>query len=159
MLRWALPCALQRVPCTVPCRVASRHEAQWRLFPPTPASFVRSFLPLLSTNCGGPLDDNAAEDVTEFAKFLSELSVCAHPFASARPSSIAVAAVLLGFERLGHSEETREAFRAALASNEGDDGSDPATSRFEVDSPEVRACGALLRRVYRLAVPEDPSPF
>ena len=100
----------------------------WRLHPPTSVAFVENLIPLvmiappLLVKGGGAEDDNHlavnVDSVLEFSRFLVELSMCAYPFVTARPSSVALAAVLCGLKRLHHlpttTEETttlREAFR------------------------------------------------
>ena len=63
----------------------------WRLFPPTPAAFIEDLFPLVASGSRGA----AMADGYEFSRFLAELSVCAYPFVSARPSSVAVIAALI----------------------------------------------------------------
>lgn len=115
----------------------------WHLFPPTSVSFLENLYPLISRECG----DLQVSNSLEFSRFLIELSVCAYPFVSARPSSVAIAAILYSFEHFGFPEEAREAFRS-LASGVS----------LDVDSPEVPACGRLLRKVYHLATAND-APY
>lgn len=112
----------------------------WHIFPPTPVSFIENFYPLISR------DGHLWADSLEFSRFLTELSVCTYPFVSAKPSSVAIAAVLYSFEYCGLPEAAREAFQALV------DG-----ASLDVNAPEVDACGKLLRRVYLLAMPNDTS--
>lgn len=132
----------------------------WRLHPPTPAAFLDNFLPLVARGREGgdrPGDDAGGsrggppgttttttafrvERAFAFARFLVELSVGAYPFVPARPSSIAVAAVLLGSEGYDLPGSARRAFGAALDGAGLDAGRD-----------EVGACGRMLRRVYARA--------
>ena len=77
----------------------------------------------------------------EFSRFLAELSVCAYPFVSVKPSSIALAAVLYSFELCGLDSSVRESLYS-LANDE---------LGLDLDSSEVVSCGALLRRVYQHA--------
>ena len=91
----------------------------------------------------------AVADALEFSRFLAELSVCAYPFACARPSSVALAAVLYSLEAYG------------LTFWEG--GSDGTTALRELvrgtyaAAPEVETCGGMLRRLYQLALPGDAT--
>ncbi|KAL7536937.1 hypothetical protein ACHAXR_007492 [Thalassiosira sp. AJA248-18] len=121
----------------------------WHLFPPTSNAFIENFFPLISRDCqmnGFNNMDHKVADSLELARFLSELSVCAYPFVSVKPSSIAIAAIWYSFEYFGLPESTRKAFQS-LANG----------LSLDVYAPEVQACGKLLRRVYQLAVPNDLS--
>lgn len=137
----------------------------WHLFPPTCVSFIENFYPLLvsSTNTTSSStsssDDNnmyhpsssyhndeRLVDALEFSRFLAELSVCAYPFVSVKPSSIAIAAILYSMEYFGLPEDLRCAFQMYAAD-----------ASLDVNSTEVGACGKLLRRVYTLAMPSSSS--
>ena len=134
----------------------------WHLFPPTSVSFIENFYPLIhegddnggsrrgdghgNGHCFAGSGRGLIEDSLEFSRFLAELSVCSYPSVSARPSSIAIAAILLSFEYFGVPHETRDAFRRSVAGLGMD---------VYADSPEVEACDGPLRRVYALAMPAD----
>ena len=118
----------------------------WHLFPPTSVSFIENLYPLIVSNPRddgwGPLDDSL-----EFSIFLAELSVCSYPCVSVHPpSSVAIAAILLGFEYFDIPDETRDAFRRSV---------DCLAMSVDANSPEVEACCGLLRQVYALAMPAD----
>ena len=118
----------------------------WHLFPPTSISFIENFYPIIVSN---PWDDGRGllDDYFEFSLYLAELSVCSYPCVSAHPpSSVAIAAILLGFEYFDIPDETRDAFRRSV---------DCLAMSVDANSPEVEACGGLLRRVYALAMPAD----
>lgn len=129
----------------------------WRLMPPTTAAFIENFYPLLAARCGAAASSGSdggsasggrglrakLDESLELCRFLSELSACAYPFVAAAPSSVALAAVLYALERVGLIGETR-GHCAALALGLG----------LDVEGGEVRACGELIRKVHRLAVPE-----
>jgi len=112
----------------------------WHLHPPTSVSFIENFFPLISKDC------SKVADSLEFSRFLSELGVCSYPLVTAKPSSIAIAAVLYSLEYFGLPEETQEEFQALAES-----------ASLDMNTPEVEACGKLLRRVYMLAMPNDSS--
>jgi hypothetical protein len=131
----------------------------WHLFPPTCVSFIENFYPLLSSSTSSTTstasdhdlyhsssynNDARLIDSLEFSRFLAELSVCAYPFVSVKPSSIAIAAILYSMEYFGLPDQLRHAFQ-----------SDVSEASLDVNSPEVQACGKLLRRVYTLAMPQD----
>ena len=113
----------------------------WHLFPPTAAAYIENLFPLLPNEDQTP---KTAADALEFARFLAELSVCAYPFVSAKPSSVALAAMLYSFEYYGHPKGARAALQT-LARD----------ASLDLSEPEIEACGRLLRRVYRLAMPND----
>ena len=137
----------------------------WHLFPPTSVAFIENILPLiLSTSSeeeckegctikghASPLSPQELNETgtnttqytesLEFSRFLAELSVCAYPFVSVKPSSIALAAVLYSFELCGLDSSVRESLYS-LANDE---------LGLDLDSSEVVSCGALLRRVYQHA--------
>lgn len=130
----------------------------WHLFPPTCVSFIENFYPILlsslrseqypssSSSSSGKHDMRLGESL-EFSRFLAELSVCAYPFVSVKPSSIAIAAILYSMEYCGLPNNLRVAFQLSAAD-----------ASLDVNTPEVEACGKLLRRVYTLAMPPD-MPF
>eukprot|EP00585_Thalassiosira_rotula_P003834 CAMPEP_0196159844 /NCGR_PEP_ID=MMETSP0910-20130528/46526_1 /TAXON_ID=49265 /ORGANISM="Thalassiosira rotula, Strain GSO102" /LENGTH=239 /DNA_ID=CAMNT_0041424769 /DNA_START=475 /DNA_END=1194 /DNA_ORIENTATION=- len=106
----------------------------WRLHPPTTVAFLENYFPLLEK------EDDEMTDCLEFSRFLSELSVCAYPFVSAKPSSIAVAAMLYSLEYFGQH------FKGSRCQKLMEElGLDPR-------SKEVEACGTLLMKVHQLAM-------
>ena len=105
----------------------------WRLHPPTTVAFLENVYSLLANQ-----DDEMA-DCLEFSRFLSELSVCAYPFVSAKPSSIAVAAILYSLEYFG--QHSKVSCCRTLMEDLG----------LDVRAEEVQMCGTLLRKVHRLA--------
>ncbi len=118
---------------------------EWHLFPPTSAGFIDNFFPLIADGNGMEMaDPSNANDSLEFARFLTELSACAYPFVSAKPSSIALAAMLYALDYFGILETTEEPLRK-LAS-----GLD-----LDANSEEVKTCGTLLRRMHLLAMPSN----
>lgn len=120
----------------------------WHLFPSTSIAFIENIYPLLFSNqdSSSGVDAQRLADSLEFSRFLAELSVCAYPFISTKPSSIAIAAILHSFENCGVSYETREAFQDLLRDED---------ICLDLDAPEIEACGKLLRQVYTLAVSND----
>lgn len=67
----------------------------WLVNPPTPLTFVRNFILLLEeTNC----IPTVALEVTEVARYLTELSVCDQYFSTHKPSLIGLGSVLAAFE-------------------------------------------------------------
>lgn len=63
---------------------------EWRMNPPTPLSFIQSFLYIIPDYAKKGLDHEA---VTEIAKYQSQLAVVDSYFLSCSPSSIAIAAI------------------------------------------------------------------
>ena len=78
--------------------------------------------------------------VLEFAKFLSELSVCAYPFVNTRPSSVAIAALGYGFDFFALPPECKSSLRGILMRH-----------GLDMKTDEVRDCKKLLRSLYKLA--------
>ena len=115
-------------------------DLNWHLFPPTSVAFIENFFPLISRNCNDGFSKVA--DSLEFSRFLTELSVCAYPFISAKPSSISIAAILYSLEYFGLLEQNRKAFQTLVHE-----------ISLDVNAPEVVACGKLLRRLHQLAIP------
>ena len=122
------------------------NSLEWRLFPPTCVSFVENFYPLIANDCCANKKDvqhlqQAVSDSFELSRFLTELSVCAYPFITAKPSSIAIAAILYSFEHFGVPQDVRDAFTQTLWTYD---------LSLEVIAPEVEACKRVLRKVYDL---------
>ncbi|KAL7540737.1 hypothetical protein ACHAWF_006773 [Thalassiosira exigua] len=131
--------------------LAIMRALDWHLHPPTTVAFLENIFPLIAQ--GTDLDDHSdqgqrvrrgLEESLEFSRFLSELSVCAYPFVSADPSSVALAAASFSLEYFDLPPSTKEALRSAARS-----------ASLDARSNEVEACGRLLRKVYRLAMPGD----
>jgi len=72
----------------------------WRINPPTPTSFLITFLTLglLSSSSDQKFD---FEGIQDFAIFFVELSVCDYYFVTKKQSIVAMAAILNGMEGLG----------------------------------------------------------
>mmetsp|Transcript_5840 Transcript_5840/g.12774 ORF Transcript_5840/g.12774 Transcript_5840/m.12774 type:complete len:337 (-) Transcript_5840:170-1180(-) len=80
---------------------------RWHVHPPTPIAFCRDLMHLVS----GEVPASARHDVNELARFMTELSVCDYWFATKRPSSIALAAIinaidLQGPQRIGPKDKS-----------------------------------------------------
>jgi hypothetical protein len=133
----------------------------WHLFPPTSISFIENLYPLVvsssvpssSSSDHGGGDDVVhgcpVEDSLEFSRFLAELSVCSYPCVSMRPSSIAIASMILGFEYFNVShEKIGDILRNTIGGLD---------MNLDHDSIEVRECVILLRGMYALAMPTDLS--
>lgn len=132
----------------------------WNLHPPTAVGFLENIFPVLAaelgpasssgsdgTGAGSPCPSPLGGDssgVLEFAKFLSELSVCAYPFVNARPSSVAIAALGYGFDYFALPPECKSTLRGILIRH-----------GLDMKTDEVRECKKLLRRIYKLAMPND----
>jgi hypothetical protein len=69
----------------------------WYVHPPTSFAFCRDLMRLVS----GDITPRARHDVTELARFLTELSVCDYWFVTKKPSSIALAAIINALELQG----------------------------------------------------------
>lgn len=116
----------------------------WHLLPPTSVAYIDNFFPILSACCSG--DFGKVVDAFEFSRFLVELSVCEYPFLCAKPSSIAIAAILHSLDHFNLPSKAREAFQASVVE-----------ASLDEKAPEVEVCSKLLRHVYKLAMPDDIS--
>ena len=127
-------------------KLSIAHSLEWHLHHQTPMKFIENICPLVSDIMNS--EDFSATDALEHSRFLTELSVCAYPFVAAKPSYIAIAAILNMFEHfhLSVSEETQASFKAYAGS-----------VCLGVEVPEVEECCKLLRWIYRLAIP-NASP-
>ena len=90
----------------------------------------------------------AISNSLELSRFLAELSVCAYPFVLAKPSSIAIAAILYSFEHFHVPHDIRATFTSMCAR-------DISSRGLDANAPEVMACGRLLHKVYLLAMPQE----
>ena len=119
---------------------------EWHLHPATPLAFIDNSFPLLTV--GNDHDDNNSSnskpEAYEFARFLSELSVCAYPFVCVKPSSVAIAASLIAIEHFQLGTKTLETYQGIIK----DLGLDMYAS-------DVTKCCDLLRHLYELAVPSN----
>jgi lipoyl(octanoyl) transferase len=70
---------------------------KWYVHPPTSFAFCRDLMRLVS----GDITPRARHDVTELARFLTELSVCDYWFVTKKPSSVALAAIINALELQG----------------------------------------------------------
>ena len=91
-------------------------------------------------------DEVRARNVVEFAKFLSELSVCEYSFIEANPSSVAIASILSGMQYLRFSRDMLDFFLLAVVN---------AIPNLEIDEVEIRECSLKLKQIYELAMPND----
>ena len=71
----------------------------WHVHPPTSCAFCRDLMRLVS----GDVAPRARHDANELARFLTELSICDYWFATKKPSSIALAAIINAIELQGAS--------------------------------------------------------
>ena len=110
----------------------------WHVHPPTSLAFIRDFMRLVS----GEVSYSARLDVNELAGFLAELSVCDYWFATQRPSSIALAALINAIELQGAYKidpKYKDEFlqQAVLVGID-----------FDKDGNEIIACYKRLRAMY-----------
>ena len=125
----------------------------WNLHPPTAVGFIENIFSILAAELGSstsgsdgtgaglcPSLGGDSSGVLEFAKFLSELSVCAYPFVNARPSSVAIAALGYGFDYFALPPECKSTLRQILIRHD-----------LDMKTDEVKECKKLLRRIYKLA--------
>ncbi|KAL7453299.1 hypothetical protein ACHAWC_004965 [Mediolabrus comicus] len=122
--------------------VAMLQALTWRVRPPTPYSFCRELMQLVSSD----ITPRACHEIGEMARFLTELSVCNYYFVTRKPSSIALASIINAFELLGPNRvdprykvdflhDLKELYRIG--------GSAP-----DYDDDEIIECYELLRETY-----------
>ncbi|KAL3762070.1 hypothetical protein ACHAW5_002583 [Stephanodiscus triporus] len=109
----------------------------WHVHPPTPLAFCRDFMRLVS----GEIEPGARRDISELARFMTELSVCSYWFSTKRPSSIALAAVISAIELHGPCRVDPR-YKAEFLTRVVDLGIDIACN------DEVLACYERLRQMY-----------
>lgn len=123
--------------------VAAMEEAilralSWHVHPPTPLCLVRHFLLLLpASSC----DPHVKHDIMEMSRFLTELSVCDYFFVTKKPSSVALASVLIAMNvhlESGLSAQARTRFVERVYDVSG----------VSHSSDEVEECRARLREMY-----------
>lgn len=119
----------------------------WQLHPPTSIRFIENFFPLIME---GVSDEFGVASALELSRFLTELSVCVYQFNSSnsKPSSVAIAAILLSIDRFQLPHETQDKFRELAES-----------LSLELNSPEISRCGKLLSVIYACHISHDPTPF
>ena len=120
---------------------------KWHLFPPTAMAFLRNLFPLLAL----PSDD--AAKALDFARYLVELSVCAYPLASVRPSSVALAAVRYSLEVCGCGTDVKGGRTTAAALQ----GMVHGPAAPDGAGLEAETCGRMLQRLHRLALPDNDA--
>lgn len=120
---------------------------RWHLHPPTSIRFVENFFPLIM---GDVSDQYGVASALELSRFLTELSVCVYQFTSSnlKPSSVAIAAILLSIDHFQLPQKTQYKLRELAES-----------LSLEVNSPEVEKCGKLLSLIYSCHISNDPTPF
>ncbi|KAL7540820.1 hypothetical protein ACHAWF_006790 [Thalassiosira exigua] len=109
----------------------------WHVHPPTSFAFCRDFVRLLPPE----VPPRARHDVTELARFLTELSVCEYWFVTKRPSSVALASIINAVEIQGHSPHVRAQFLKHASALLGAE---------VAGDPEVRQCYDHLKAMYDL---------
>lgn len=93
---------------------------KWMVHPPTSFAFVRDFMCLVSPD----IDAEARHDVSELSRFMTELSVCDYRFVTKKPSSVALASIILALDRHRVHPNYKEEFinrLAMLGTNIGND--------------------------------------
>mmetsp|Transcript_26852 Transcript_26852/g.45577 ORF Transcript_26852/g.45577 Transcript_26852/m.45577 type:complete len:292 (-) Transcript_26852:247-1122(-) len=119
----------------------------WHLHPPTSMRFIENFFPLIMCDVS---DEFGVASALELSRFLTELSVCVYQFTSSnsKPSSVAIAAILLSISHFQLPHTIEDKFRELAAS-----------LSLELNSPEISKCGKLLSVIYACHISHDPTPF
>lgn len=119
----------------------------WHLHPPTCVRFIENFFPLIMSDVR---DEFGVGSALELSRFLTELSVCVYQFTSsnAKPSSVAIAAILLSISHFQLPHTTEDKLRKLAAS-----------LSLELNSPEISKCGKLLSVIYACHISHDPTPL
>lgn len=119
----------------------------WHLHPPTSIRFVENFFPLIMSDVS---DQFEVASALELSRFLTELSACVYQFTSSnsKPSSVAIAAILLSIEHFRLPRNTHVKLRELAE-----------TLSLEINSPEIVKCGKLLSVIYACHISQDPTPF
>jgi len=109
----------------------------WHVHPPTSLCFIRHFMMLIPENSCSPL---VIHEIKELSRFLTELSVCDYFFTTQKPSSIALAAILIALESVNEARDPliRHSFMNRVHQFAG------VNCMLE----EVEACKARLRETY-----------
>lgn len=109
----------------------------WHVHPPTPFSFARDLVELFPSDIAPTI----RHDVSELARFLTELSVCDYFFVTKKPSSIALAALINAIE-LNDTLRRNPRVKSQFLQRVLDVGMDVAHDE------EVVACYERLREMY-----------
>jgi hypothetical protein len=109
----------------------------WHVHPPTPYAFCREMMHLLSAD----LTPRIQHDVSELARFFTELSVCDYFFCTRKPSSIALASIINAIELMGPNRVDPR-YKIQFLNNIVDLGLDIA------DDDEIIECYERLREMY-----------
>lgn len=119
----------------------------WHLHPPTSIRFVENFFPLIMSDVS---DQFGVASALELSRFLTELSACVYQFTSSnsKPSSVAIAAIILSIEHFHLPKNTHVKLRELAE-----------TLSLEINSPEIVKCGKLLSVIYACHISHDPTPF
>jgi hypothetical protein len=122
---------------------------EWRLFPPTPNTFMRHLwtlvIPPLPRSRNSRGDHKELEEIMELARFFTELSVCDYFFVTHKPSTIGVASLFIAIDAtIGDgclpSGLSKETFMERVFVHTG--------ISFLTDS-NLQACLSKLERTYR----------
>ncbi|KAL7549525.1 hypothetical protein ACHAWF_012787 [Thalassiosira exigua] len=112
---------------------------QWRVHPVTGVAFVRELSRLL------PSMSRSDSSTSQLARFLAELAVCDYWLATRRPSSVALASILVALERTRGRAPATE-FVGSLERSGVD---------FKYQDEEVAACRERLSELYVVSGFED----
>ena len=115
------------------CIIKTLH---WHVNPPTPSVYLNVVNSLIDVSA---IDTQASYEITEFSRYLLELSVCDGYFNDMKPSSIAYASILIAMENLSMTVKI---------------GIEMRLGSYQLDkSPHLtELCVQRLRQVYRLAM-------
>jgi hypothetical protein len=109
----------------------------WHVHPPTPLAFCRDFMRLVS----GEIEAAPRHDVSELARFMTELSVCDYWFVTKKPSSIALASLVNAIDLQG-PRRVDPRYKVEFLTRVVDLGIDIARDE------EIIACYERLRQMY-----------
>ena len=113
-------------------------ELNWHVRPPTPFQFVSQYVLLLKPTACEPA---VRYDMMDVARFLTELAVIEYHFASLKPSSIGLAALLTAME--GVAEE-----RLSMVDKQNFATNVYHIAQVSLNDPEVMDCRMRLRKMY-----------
>jgi len=109
----------------------------WHVHPPTTLALSRHLIQLLPYDCSRPV----RHDIMELSRFLSELSVCDYYFVTRKPSSIAIASLLIAIDGVDHlrlSTKQRQEFIYNVSSR----------AHIDCYSDEIVECRTRLQDMY-----------
>jgi hypothetical protein len=109
----------------------------WYVHPPTPYAFCREMMHFVSAD----LSPRIQHDVSELARFFTELSVCEYYFVTRKPSSIALASTINAFELMG-ANRVNPRYKTQFLNNVVGFGLDIS------DDDEIIECYEKLREMY-----------